>query len=244
MAQKHESITERRLSHQFNNRRRFLAGAAVAAAALSWLIIHYQLLEVKSVSVKGAGEITAEAIIKLADIKYIFQTVKWNGTLPLEIEATEINKNYWTRKVVIDVRSREEYGQWCNFGGRECYWFDRTGVTFKTAPAAGGKIVRVVTGPEEVKLGEKIMPERLFANLVKWLDVLEEVEVAAGRVEVGEETREEAVIRLGVEEVPVYFSLRDEPAGVKRALEALRGDLGRLEYIDLRSPNRVYYKYR
>jgi len=242
--QRHELTVNKQLIRRESRRRKFLVVMAVVAAALSWLAIHYKLLEVKSVSVEGAREVTAAAVKKIAEIKYIFQTVKWNGELPLEIETTEINKNYWTREVIINVKSREEYGQWCNAGGGECYWFDRTGTAFKPAPSAGGKIIKVVTGPKEVKISEKIISERLFGNLIKIFNVLDGVGMRVGMVEIADESREEAAAYLGKEEVKTYFSLRDEPEGVGRAVEALQGDFGRLEYIDFRSPNRVYYKYK
>jgi len=172
-------------------------------------------------------------------------------------------------KIVIDVR--EKFGVWCGAGSGddvrfivdegtatatesgvtvsdtmgECYWFDRDGVLFAKAPQVQSELFNRVqdsTGRALV-LRDKILPDRLFVNMVKIFALLEVADINTKTVFLRDLELEEVFVD-SVSDPTLYFSLHESPDFALSAIDAIKksGGWGGLGYVDLRSENRAYYR--
>ncbi len=155
-----------------------------------------------------------------------------------------ISKDYIERKIKIEVKGREKYGVWCKSAINYCWWFDKSGIIFAEAPMVEGALINKVndsTG-RDLKIGDTIIEQRFLDNLLKIFAVLEETNLGKGFLNLENLSLQEIIFNspLGFK---IYFSLRFDPrfslAGIKSIKEI---GLEKMDYIDFRVENRVYYK--
>ena len=174
-----------------------------------------------------------------------------------------------TIKIIIDVR--EKFGVWCGAGSGddavlgadegaatatengatvsdtmdECYWFDRDGVLFAKAPYVQSELFNRMhdsTGRALI-LRDRVLPDRLFANLVKIFSLLEVADINTKTVFLRDLELEEVSVD-SVSDPTLYFSLHTSPDFALSAIDAIKrsGSWSNLGYVDLRSENRAYYR--
>ena len=175
-----------------------------------------------------------------------------------------VQKDILSRFVKVEVVEREKFGIWClikknitlentsstveQAGVNEnCFWFDKEGILFVEAPVIEGELFNKVidsTG-RDLKLGDKILDDRLLENLVKVFEVFDTVDLKSKTIFIND---------LKIEEVTVMpagfpktlFSLRFDPRFSIVAIDALKksGRWQKVEYADFRVENKVYYKFK
>ncbi|HDH31513.1 MAG TPA: FtsQ-type POTRA domain-containing protein [Candidatus Wolfebacteria bacterium] len=178
-----------------------------------------------------------------------------------------ISKDYPNRKIKIEVKERKKFGIWCTaqtntdymlintdsshksvFGQYEsaCRWFDKDGILFAEAPFVEGALINKVsdfTGRQLV-IGDMILEQRFFDNLLKIFEVLEKSGLGRGFLKLENLNFQEIVSDSPIG-FKIYFSLRINPefslAGIKSVKEV---GLEKVDYIDFRVENRVYYKIK
>lgn len=127
-----------------------------------------------------------------------------------------------------------------------CYWLDDQGIVFSSAPEAEGFIIPKVfeksdrqeltlgqsfnAGPQSVKTALEIIKEIKNSSLAISRFLIEDINLQELKVETNGPK--------------LYFSLRFVPQDLNKILANLsdRLDFQKLEYIDFRVENRIYYK--
>jgi cell division septal protein FtsQ len=177
------------------------------------------------------------------------------------IADLKIDKDYFNRKITIEVKKREKFGIWCSLTNdqqsttntrqlivSDCWWFDgEKGIIFSKAPSSEGELINKVldSSGRSLKAGEPIFSnKKLIENLLKIFEVLEKAELKVKTLKLEKiETQEVIVDSITVPKI--YFSLRISPEFSLAALQSLKNlGLEKIEYIDLRVENRAYYKLR
>jgi hypothetical protein len=184
-----------------------------------------------------------------------------------QLADVSVAKDYFSHTVTLTATERAPAGVWCfsqepgavsesggtstatttslASAGASCYWFDDTGTIFERSSDAQGDLIYVVDDSAQSPkgLGEKVLSDEFLPNFLSILSVLQQSGLGVKAIELND---------LGLEEMDVittngptiYFSLRfsaDEYLPVIQSL-MLQPTFDRLQYIDCRTENRVFYK--
>ncbi|MBI5306144.1 hypothetical protein HZB04_00950 [Candidatus Wolfebacteria bacterium] len=186
------------------------------------------------------------------------------------LSVLEIKKDYWKKEIVVKFAKREKFGIWClkartnadytqtdadnmqkdadnNFRvSSRCWWFDKDGIIFEKSPQAEGEMIYKVNDNSDrvLNLADKVLNKKLFDNLIKIFELIQKSGLNIKTVYIENLTLEEAEIRpIGNFLPKIYFSLRFNPDFALAAIESFKKTgFEKIQYIDFRSENRVYYK--
>ncbi|MFH1346792.1 MAG: hypothetical protein ABIH10_00900 [Spirochaetota bacterium] len=182
-----------------------------------------------------------------------------------EIAEISLKKDYVERTVDISVKLKERFGVWCSFQAQtnadgtqtsaenpqvsaSCWWFDKDGVLFAMAPSLEGNAINKVDdfSGRNLNLGDSALSENLILNLIGIFDVLEKSRLGIRALKIENFALQEIVFEQSQTSLPkIYFSLRENPEFILTAIEDLeKTGLEKIEYIDFRVENRVYYKLK
>lgn len=131
--------------------------------------------------------------------------------------------------------------------GTRCFWFDKAGMLFAEAPATDGGLIYKIDdfSGRTLSLGSSLFPHESFTtNVVGIFEVLRSANLPMRTLEVHAlENQEVTAVQRGLP--PVYFSLRNDPYFAVTPLRTLAtAGLSKLAYIDVRIPNRIFYKLK
>ncbi len=184
-----------------------------------------------------------------------------------QLASVDIHKDYFSRTITVNVAERDPFGVWCflpkgaaaapvasstaaadpnaGTGSGSCYWFDRNGVLFEKATNTEGNLIVVVhdyaQGPRG--LNQEVLPDAFTGNFVSIVDTLHEGGIGIQEISLNDLSLEEVDAKTTAGPV-IYFSLRfpaGDYLGVLKSL-ASQGGFDKLQYIDCRTEDRVYYK--
>lgn len=187
------------------------------------------------------------------------------STIPQLATAT-VSKDFFSHTVTITVTERAPFGIWCfsapPSGGNAaagtasstsasfnanapCYWFDNTGTIFEQADETQGDLVYTVYDRAQRPLGleQKVLPDEFLSNFISIMNVLKGSGLAVQAIELNDLSLEEVDV-LTANGPTIYFSLQfpaDEYLPVIQKL-MLQPNFNKLQYIDCRTENRVFYK--
>lgn len=217
---------------------------------------------IKNINIEGNKQVSDDQILTLLKAKALGNSfwrlaltyrsiLAWPDGFPSQelvflpqLRRLEIQKDYRNFQINIKVEERNPYGIWC-LGGGECWWFDREGMIFKRAFMAEGNLLNSVTDHSGRKLGLniKVLPDKLLQSIFLIFEVLNESDLSVKEIKLE---------NLGLEEVSVatydgpmiYFSLRFGTENMLAVIKSLmkKPDFNKLEYVDFRVENKVYYK--
>jgi hypothetical protein len=132
-----------------------------------------------------------------------------------------------------------------NTDGGRCYWFDNAGVLFEKATNTEGNLIVVVYDRSQAirGLNQKVLPDDFVSNFISVVNVLRKSNIGIQEIDLNDISLEEvdAITTAGPK---IYFSLRfpaDDYSGVLQSLVA-QGGFNKLQYVDCRTEDRVYYK--
>ena len=182
-------------------------------------------------------------LLKEADIKaFILENFP-------QIKDASIDKEKHALKV--NVQERDTAGLWCRSG--KCFYFDLNGVAFKESTDSSGFVLTVIKDMKSdiMNIGDKVSTPELISVLLKAEKLLESSGIAVKEIiftdsQAGNEF--EAVATYKSHVFKVYLSAEID---VERQLEAFNiawgekitpSHKGSIEYVDLRVPDRIYYK--
>jgi hypothetical protein len=171
-----------------------------------------------------------------------------------EASSVTIQKSYSRHLILVSVQERKRGGIWCFKGasapsstesnGSNCFWFDEQGMISR-APATEGSLVLSINDYSRsgVAQGEAALPASFLSNLFSIFNALNKIDVVPKEIRLNDLALEEV-------QVPTYtgpnlsfslrFSANNTPAAFKEL--ALKTDVTKLQYIDFRIENRIYYK--
>lgn len=175
------------------------------------------------------------------------------------LKSLEIEKNYRERSAVVKVVERIPYGIWClqvqtNEDRAQtaavatsdgCWWFDDGGVILKRAAVVSGGLITAVSDYSQNSLGlnSKILPKEFVSSLFSIFKVLQGSGLNIKEIKLNDLSLQELEI-LTYDGPKLYFSLRfpaDKDVEVIQNFMAKPG-FSKLQYLDFRVENRVYYK--
>ncbi len=183
-----------------------------------------------------------------------------------QLATAIVSKDYFSHTVTITVTERSPFGIWC-FSAQPagagaiatgtfttgvigtpsalCYWFDNAGTIFEKAGETQGDLVFVVYDRAQAPRGldQKVLSDEFLANFISIMDVLKESGLAIRSIELNDLSLEEVNV-LTANGPMIYFSLQfpaDEYLPVIRKL-MLTATFDKLQYIDCRTQNRLFYK--
>lgn len=150
-----------------------------------------------------------------------------------------------TLRIVIE--ERKVVAIWC--GTHDCFYLDKTGTLFEKAPQARGALVLLIedVGEGEAAFGSVVLPAELIHYMVEVKNILAEAKIHILRFRTGSPGKLEAVTDEGW----ILFLDPHERVSPSRLAGILRNALNanplkdlrsRLEYVDARTPGRIYYK--
>ncbi len=159
------------------------------------------------------------------------------------VASVNLERNWFNREIIVTVRERERYAAWCA-AETSCVWIDSFGVALEAAPATDGQLVNMIysASKEPVQLGEHVIEENKFIYFKKILDVIVSARIAVSRIEYDVMTY--GVVVKTSAGARLLFSLRFDPGFTIAPFSSIadRKDFSRMDYVDFRIENRVYYK--
>ena len=253
---------------------RILIGAGVAALAAGIIVVLFFVpsLRIRNVTIAGLNptderELKKEILAALAVRKYLILPKDHLILFPKkEIEAFIANKfrvkNFKVEKdfpsgLKISITERETWAVWCpaesssniQTGKPNCLLLDQEGLAFEAAPGfTGTAVLKIIDARDKNFLGKNILPAKDFEK-IKFF-----IEKVPGRIT---EEIKTINIKASGDTYLLYlksgwYLLVDAQTDPARALEnlsiALSSEIkekrAKLEYIDLRFADKVFYRFK
>ncbi len=219
-----------------------------------YLMVYSQVFVIKAVSVEGNKFLTQDDVLR--NIKQIslssflgsqagFNNIfSWpSGKINSENPAISeliVKKNWFKRSITIEVHERERFAIWCRGEGVNCYWMDKDGVVFGTAPLTEGSLVFTVfdSNNTDLLLGSRVEEDRFIGNLIAILENLNKTGFDVNKVFFDSSLKE--LKTTTTEGITLIFSIRFNPVKNMSLLKNI--DFQKAKYIDLTVENKIYYK--
>ena len=167
-----------------------------------------------------------------------------------QAENVVVEKKY-PHTVKVSLDGKIAIGIWC-FGEKSsggCFYFDKNGMAFETSANSDGPLLLRVEDEKSQfeKLGQAVTDKELLVFILSIRPELEKVKIDIKKIIIpsDEDFRVDAETSEGWK---IYFSARDDlksqvnSLNVFLAQKILPEKRGQLQYVDVRIPNRVYYK--
>ncbi|MEK7631104.1 MAG: FtsQ-type POTRA domain-containing protein [Patescibacteria group bacterium] len=166
------------------------------------------------------------------------------------IEHANVTTNF-PHALKVSVKEYAGWGVLCRTNEEGCFWIDRAGVAFEPAPAGfSGAIVPKITDERERTV--TLREQQLSGEMMRLITFFNEKAPSDTRIQSVEFTiaRTDETIRVKTRAGWELLVLgKADPEYIWKNLETalageIKGGIGRLEYIDLRFGNKIFYKYR
>src|SRR3989344_2360847 len=167
-----------------------------------------------------------------------------------QAENVVVEKKY-PHTVKVSLDGKTALGIWC-FGEKSsggCFYFDKNGIAFETSADSDGPLLLRVEDEKSQfeKLGQAVTDKEPLAFILSIRPELEKIKIDIKKITIplDEDFRVDAETTEGWK---IYFSVRDD---LKSQVNSLNVFLAQkissekrsiLQYIDVRIPNRAYYK--
>jgi hypothetical protein len=161
-----------------------------------------------------------------------------------EWQSVEVNARYFSRSLVVTVTPRQRVGLWCD-ATQSCVWFDASCMAFAPGPQPEGALIPFVVDNQAhpVPIGSSIVDQGACKNLLNIFAFLDATHVAGALISFDAATTDITAHASGTPEF--FFNLRTDPSfAVDPVLKKLSPFFDRVQYIDVRIPDRIYYKER
>lgn len=263
----------RKRYHQLLYRRAALVGAGLMFIALLLVgCMYVPWLQVRTVQVEGSQEERSGAVAMLAaealEGRYFFVIPKKFILLYPKAQVVasvrEAFPNFSSIKskasifsgLTIEVVERKPTSLWCgdvvadsDAYASECFYMDETGFIYERAPTPLPSLYMRFYGAIEAKpIASVFLSTQIHERFHALTNALKDAELPVESVRIADETDAELYLARGEK---ILISYNDEPFDIRdRLISVLESEpfkqvgAAKLEYIDLRFGNKVYYKMR
>ena len=235
-------------------RQLFLVGAAVIVIGASLTLFTIHITEIRAIGVSGVSEATERII--LAQSEKFLASFRW-GILPQknlalantvgliralqneipQIKNIALDRQFLEHRLIIQAQEREPWALWCATNSDDCPYIDQDGALFGlTAKASSSPLLKI-----EANQRNSIRPQSIIAMVMR-LQTLANVQIAHATLE-----PKSPLITLKTSEGwNIYLEdggnidrVAENLASLLKSLESRRS---RIDYIDLRVPDKGFYK--
>ena len=165
------------------------------------------------------------------------------------IKSVNIARNF-PHTLQLHIQEYDAWGVLCHGESETCFWIDRDGTAFESAPEFSGLIVPKIhdNRPQDYQLGKQYLSDNLM-NLIAYFN---ERAVSDNYLQslqfIIDEKDETLRVRTRLGWDILLLESNDPEKSYKNLRVALDGEIkdrvAQLEYIDLRFGNRLFYKFR
>ncbi len=168
----------------------------------------------------------------------------------LRVGSFSINRNFLTAGLNITLRERKTWAIWCAFteNTESCFLMDKEGFLFDKSPDITGSAVLKIKDERNIDspLGKKVLTDEDAARLNYFIEkISSKLSESVSMIEIKEGGISNLYLKSGW-----YLILDSDVADVDKAIEnmsitlsTLKEKSGKLEYIDLRFKDKVFYKF-
>ncbi|MGC8776286.1 MAG: cell division protein FtsQ/DivIB [Minisyncoccia bacterium] len=244
--------------------RLFLIGLIIDAFIVFslYLIIYSPIFKIQEIKISGNNQLsekeTMDFVIinlfndsffkKILTAKNILiwpNELKNNSKMFLVLDKVLIKKDLINQKIEIIAQERKPVGLWCQTNESQCYWFDNDGILFKkTIASEGGLILKIKDSSlHNLSLGSKILPDNFLKTFFQIIEVLKSSNLNFSEINL--ENLDLAELKVKNFNGPdIYFSLIFPPPDINQIITDFKNKniFDKLEYLDFRVENRLYYK--
>ena len=231
------------------------------ADGVGYLVFRTRIFRNLDIQVMGNKEVSVEDVLNVAraqifDDNYFKYLLGFNNILAWpdelkevnrmipKIESIKVEKSYFKKRVVLKVSERQNYGVWCmEQGGEKCFAFDDKGIIFSRGTPSEGSLIHNIRDYSNRTIGilSVVLPEDEFINLKEIFEVVELAGMNYKFLEIKDLSLKE-IKTSGGSGPTVYFSLRFSPKFALTAIQEIGQGISKLQYLDFRVENKVYYK--
>lgn len=157
--------------------------------------------------------------------------------------SIKLTSNIAEKKVTAEITPRVMSGVWCT--SEKCFVFDDNGIVFAEAPDVSGSLILKIRDENNtpVLLGNSVLSGEEFKSIKKAIQSIQKNKIPISEVLIQNvELKEWATIAPNG--FSIKFSFNSIPDDLDSVFSGIfeRTSIGKLTYIDLRVPNRVYFK--
>lgn len=254
----HRDPVGQRMRRRTLLRRWILAGGAVTfCGGLLWLTFWSSFLSVTTVHIEGGGVSFMDTVQgnawEFLDMRrlYVFQparnmvlldgaslTQHLLAAMP-SLASVSVVKDY-PHRIVVRVAERIPFGIWC--AQDRCQYIDRTGAQWGDAPRSRGTLLLLI----DDQRGDTTFDPRLFAGIIAATDQLPEAGIRIAWVVLPDAAPGDMTIRTDTGfdlRFNAFGDMEDQLTTLAVFLaDRIKDTAFHPQYIDLRTPGRVYYR--
>ena len=236
----------------------------LVVGSLFGFLIYSPYFRIETISIEGTDRLEEDDVRSFLErtltekaLYVIPQDIMWMSKYGLAsiikshspvIKDVHITRS-WPHELAVEVVEYSGWGVLCQGLPEDCYWIDRAGVAFQSAPDFAGTIVPKITDERdrEITLGEKQMSQRMmrlitfFNERAQENDYLQSLQFAidARDATLHAETRAGWEIRL-LEDTDPEEAYKNMQLTLDNEIKEKADEL---DYIDLRFGNRIFYRF-
>ncbi len=254
---RHDPMADSRRRRRLLRRSAFALGAVLLVAGSLWLLFGSSVFAVRTVQVRGAAAVSAadieSSVWEVLDQRsfYVFQPHRNIMFLDAAAIGDHIRSSFpalasvsvakaYPHGLTVDVGDRKAVGVWCR--GQDCRLVDSTGTRWGAAMPSSGPLLLLFQDERQ----SDDLDVKFFANIMAAVDGLPSLGLTVRTVTLP--NAEPGGIRLAT--AKGYDLLMDAAGDVADQLSVLAVFLADRakdpafapQYVDLRTPGRVYYK--
>ncbi|MFA5870581.1 MAG: hypothetical protein WC842_01670 [Candidatus Paceibacterota bacterium] len=157
--------------------------------------------------------------------------------------SIKLTSNIAEKKVTAEIIPRVMSGVWCI--SEKCFVFDDNGIVFAEAPDVSGSLILKIRDENNtpVSLGRSVLSGEEFSSIKKAILSIQKNKIPISEVLIQNmELKEWATVAPNG--FSIKFSFNSIPDDLDSVFKGIfeRTNIDKLTYIDLRVPNRVYFK--
>lgn len=262
---------EKKASSHFFSRIIFRLVFFIFISSLAYVLFFSPFLEIKKVYLEGISELKYDDVYQkiegFLNEKY-FRIISKNNFVifPSEKIKTELRNNFkkissveieriFPNEIKIKIVERKALLIWCSAG--PCYIIDENGYAytwtdFESDEVKQNNLLSIIDNSgKPVVVGEKILNEYYIKFVISLRDELEKETEIKITNEYHTDSKMAEEVKVKTEgEWEIFFSttlpMEDSIQTLKTFLEKemVDKDRSKLEYVDLRAENKVYYKFK
>lgn len=156
------------------------------------------------------------------------------------ILSVNVEKEWLSRTIIIEVNERQRFAIWCNSRANNCYWIDKQGFIFADAPMTEGSLVFTVfdISDSNLFLGSRVEEDRFVGNLISVLENFYKTGFEVKKITFDKELEE---LHIETIDGPVFwFGIRFDSAKNLHLIKNM--DLKKIGRVDLTVEDKMYIK--